>query len=850
MKIFTKNTLCNLALSALSAAVLSACGGAGSCTSCVSPTPAPGELTLSIAAPTQYPAGLPTPIEASLTMTNTSSVNASNLVYTIPAPNQVGNYTGVVITPNAGIGSQSGACTNIAAGASCTFTATIAAYANPGSFTVTATPNGSATQQAVKTVQVGKALQADSISVTANLGLVDIPNTNNEYYILPSDQTIQGSSSSATTAYVSVLVKAAGEGLNSLKLVDETGTDLPYVAIGTLSYTVNSVNSYKVTIPAGKSIQHIQALSNVCTTLNTGENNNSACSNDADVNLVSQGNGILSVQPSQFSMSDSYESQVITLTNTGTGTVNNIVYPDWASLGQGQFTLSENNCANLSKLSAGQSCNITLIYTANTTSSAVTPVFSYDDDNNSATEPKNTEIIIPYTGTLPATPFSILTVQPSSVSLSEASSRRVLTITNTAGGNTAGVTIPAGWTLPRLSAPLALESTNCYALSDGLHRPVTTKALSVGDSCIYTIKYSNAESAGQASLAFTYNNGIASGQITNVAVDWTRFMHQYIFVVGGTGGEGSSVMRCELDASNASVSSCNVTPENAPWFTPFYMAFVSLNNVDYAYVNDSSSIYMCTVTESKNLENCNLLTLNNVPKDPQYMAMSVTEVNGILYLYTGISNGISNSIYKCPINSDTSLGDCESVGFETTLYGQQESALNSIYSMEFVNLNSAKYIYITSGLEWTPQSSFPYPGWAGVLRCDVNSTGVLVNCTNFSSTQSIGTSYGLAFNSSGTDLYSYVGSYDSLYYCPVDVANGDIGSCTTTPFTHSTWEPNSINFEELLGIKYGYVVNSIDHTLEYCTVNSNGSFNSCNVTVPPEFPNWSPASTFLQKPIN
>ena len=94
MKLFTKNTFRNLALSALSAVVLSACGGAGSCTSCVSPTPAPGELTLSIAAPTQYPAGLPTPIEASLTMTNTSSVNASNLVYTIPAPNQVGNWCG------------------------------------------------------------------------------------------------------------------------------------------------------------------------------------------------------------------------------------------------------------------------------------------------------------------------------------------------------------------------------------------------------------------------------------------------------------------------------------------------------------------------------------------------------------------------------------------------------------------------------------------------------------------------------------------------------------------------------------------------------------------------------------
>ena len=514
MKFFTKHILRNLALSVLSAAALSACGG-GSCANCN--TASSSNLTLSIAAPSQYPAGIATTVY--LTMTNTSNVNGTNLVYSVPAPGELGNYTGVVITTDANGAGQN--CANILAGESCTFTATIPAGSKPGSFTVTATPNGSSSQSATITT-AGKSLQAGSISVTANLGLVDIPTTNNDYYVLPSDQVITGSATQATTAYVSVWVKQVGDGLNSLKLADETGTYLSYVAIGTPSYTLNSVNSYKVTIPAGKTIQHIQALSNTCTTVNIGINDSSACSNDADVNLVLQGNGILSVQPSQFSMSDSYESQVITLTNTGTGTVNNIVYPDWASLVQGQFTLSENNCASFSKLSAGQSCTITLRYTANTTSGAITPVFNYNDDNNSGTEPKNTEIIIPYTGTLPATPFSVLTIQPSSVSLSESSSRRVLTITNTVGGNTSGVTIPAGWTLPNLASPLEFESTNC--LPDGLHSPVTTKALSVGDSCIYTIKYSNAESAGKTSLVFTYNNGIDSGQITNVAVDWSALV--------------------------------------------------------------------------------------------------------------------------------------------------------------------------------------------------------------------------------------------------------------------------------------------------------------------------------------
>ena len=318
IKPFTKNIFRNLALFALSAAALSACGGAGTCSTCApTPTPTPGSLTLSIAAPSQYPAGVA--VTAYLTMTNTSTVNGNNLVYTVPSDT---NYTGVTITANpTGAGED---CTNIAAGASCTFTASIPAGSKPGSFTVLATPNSAAS---AKTTQSGKSFQADSISVTANLGLVDVPNTQNQYYILPSDQTITANANGATTVMISVWVKQASEGLSSLRLVDETGAALSYVTVGTPSYALNSVNTYQVTIPAGKTLQHIQALSNVCETLNNGDNNYTACSNDADVNLATQGHGILSIQPTQFNLSESYESQVITLTNIGTGNVGSISYP-------------------------------------------------------------------------------------------------------------------------------------------------------------------------------------------------------------------------------------------------------------------------------------------------------------------------------------------------------------------------------------------------------------------------------------------------------------------------------------------------------------------------------------------
>jgi len=499
MKLFTKNTFRNLALSALSAAVLSACGGAGSCATCTTTTP--GSLTLSIAAPSQYPAGLATPIEASLTMTNTSSVDANNLVYNIPLPNQTGNYTGVVITPNAGIGSPSGACTNIPAGASCTFSATIAAYANPGSFTVTATPNGS-TSSATKATQSGKSLQAgDSISVTANLGLVDVPNTNNEYYILPSEQTVQGSTGSPSTAYVSVWVKKAGEGLNSLKLVDDVDVELAYEPVGTPSYAVNSVNSYKVTIPAGKTIQHIQALSNVCTTLNNGENNNTACSNDADVNLAQSGVGILAIQPNYFQMSEIRESQVVTLQNVGTANITAMQMPVIAA----PFSVLANTCTGITSLKPADSCSVTIGYTAGSTSGQGSYVINY----NNGTSAVNTTATIPYVGTGPI-PYAILTTTPTSFSLSENHPFQRITVTNTGTASATGIALPA------LTAPLteSVGFTTCTAGS----------SLPIGSSCSYAvyIDYTQEQSAGRESVTFSYYNG-RSAQTTNVAADWSAF---------------------------------------------------------------------------------------------------------------------------------------------------------------------------------------------------------------------------------------------------------------------------------------------------------------------------------------
>ncbi|MEN9947006.1 MAG: Endo,4-beta-xylanase precursor [Pseudomonadota bacterium] len=484
-KKFSIKSCVKLGLSVLTIAILNACGGDGSSSNT-------NTLSLTIEAPNQYPAGLSVPVDTQLTITNTSKINATNLVYTIPAPNEDGNSTGVTITPNPG------ECTNIKAGASCTFSATIAANAKPGTFTVTAT-SGS-TNQSIKQTTTNKQFNATSVAVNTKLALVDVPSTNNEYYILPSDQTIQGSTTSSTSAYVSVWVKAVSNGISKFNLVDQSGESLEYSVIGNESFTVNSINTYKVNIPAGKTLQHIQVLSNVCNTLNDGTNNDSACSNDADINLIEQGLGILSVQPNYFNMSESNSQQIITVINSGSAKIESVVMP---SLANTPFSVSNNTCSNT--LAAGKSCSFTLNYQAPTNSDSGSFVISYYNGKANVNIAAN----IPYQGTS-ANAVGLLTLSPTSLSLSANQSSQTIAVTNT---GTAPIT---NLTLPDLPTPL--ETDNSGTCTNG-------SSLAVGSSCTYTIKYTasaltSGTSAGNAAVYFYYNNGAVESTNTKLAVDW------------------------------------------------------------------------------------------------------------------------------------------------------------------------------------------------------------------------------------------------------------------------------------------------------------------------------------------
>ncbi len=472
---------------ALALATLAACGGSGSCPPGTNLTP--GNLTLKIEAPTQYPAGVA--VTAYLTMTNTSGINANNLVYSVPAPGESGNNTGVVITPYPNGAGQD--CANIDAGASCTFTASIPAGSQPGSFTVLATPNS--TQRTKLTTISSKSLQAGSISVTANLGLSSLPVTDNKFYILPSQQTVLANANGTATAFVTVYNHSYTANFSKLNWYNDNGVKISNVIlVGTQLTATGTVNTYQVNIPENTSTQRLQLSSgdDNCP-LFDGSNPQSACSGvPALINILSSASkiGILSIQPNNFNMSESYASQIVTISNIGNGQVSALQPIESSSI----FSETNLNCATT--LAVGASCQVRINYNwSSATSNGIATFVVYYNDGVSNV---NTSATIPYVAPAPV-PAPILAFTPSSISLSSTNTSQTVTLQNT--GNAMAIL--------NITAPIAPLSytTTCGA------------TLAASDNCTFAliVDYSSQITAGAQTFSVAYGAPTPA----NVAVDWS-----------------------------------------------------------------------------------------------------------------------------------------------------------------------------------------------------------------------------------------------------------------------------------------------------------------------------------------
>ena len=541
MKLSIKNTFRNLVIAALGAVVLSACGGAGSCTTCSSNSTAnTGSLDkLSMAAPSSYPAGVAATVPVVVTNNGTDTIN--NLNYAIDSAS---NTTGGTITIQA---ASAASCRIIAAHASCTLNADIAATpaSHPGSFSVV-------TSQGAPASGLRAFLMSSVLSVNVNIGLVQMPTNTSSgangltlYY--PS--VIVGTANGTTQVIVTAVITSVNAGtFNTIQLVDGNGTPLNYSVIsgssgtGMTNLAYGSVVSFLVTVPSGSSQVQFKAQ----TAANGTVVSTSANSNTILVTNPATPTGIMNVSPNYFNLTPNSESQIITLSNSGNGAISSLSFTATSPL-----TELSNTCA--ATLAAGATCQYVVTFDKNIPRSGTSNVIVNYNDGSSD---KSSTATVNYRGIDPVAGLTVNSGNPNfdfSTRTSTPSQTAVVTLTNSGNSDESGFSF----------SPVTYFTTN----TTGLENPCTISTiLAPGASCSVNLEYSNSTATPQTTkdIQVNYKYGQdALSESSDIAVTYETIQSVAILAVTPNPTTFTGIVNNNVDNNTQTLSITNSGDETA-----------------------------------------------------------------------------------------------------------------------------------------------------------------------------------------------------------------------------------------------------------------------------------------------
>lgn len=130
-------------------------------------------------------------------------------------------------------------------------------------------------------------------------------------------------------------------------------------------------------------------------------------------------------------------------------------------------------------------------------------------------------------------------------------------------------------------------------------------------------------------------------------------------------------------------------------------------------------------------------------------------------------------------------------------------------------------------------------------QCTLNTNGTINTCSATPSSSAPWSGpWGIFFATVNTVQYAYVANYGSglVYQCTLN-SNGSFNTCTSTPSSAPWSRPNALFFGTVNGTQYAYVVDS-SHVYQ-CTLNADGSFNTCQTTPSSGEPAWFPRGVSL-----
>lgn len=442
---------------------------------------------LSIVAPEQYPAGFATTVF--MVVNNNGNLAVSNLLYTIPDST---NYTGtnLYIDP-----SSAKTCSTIAANGSCTLKVKIGINSKPGSFNVVAS---NSTQSSFVTQSKSLFKVNGTAVLTTNIGLTSVPSNtasgaNGISFLYPPTVELE-SSGDTQVSLVALVNQNAGNNFNTINLTTSTGSLLNFSAIsgnsgnGLTNLSAGSIVTFILKIPAGTTSSYsfyAQTMENGSpVSLGTTENK---------IVIAPVGHGVLLVKPTEFSLSQDYATQILTYSNAGTATINDIS----VTTPTAPVYITQNDCANIS-LSPGENCNVS-ISLSNPLANGSGSILASSSAGNAVSQYN-------YTGSAAQNGISLTAVN-----------NFIFTTSTDVGSVTTKVTLKNTGNVIESNFMLSFSPNSYFSISQEngdtciVSNETIINTLQNGESCVFTMKYSNSNYAvGLTTLNIDYNYSAAN----------------------------------------------------------------------------------------------------------------------------------------------------------------------------------------------------------------------------------------------------------------------------------------------------------------------------------------------------
>lgn len=685
--------------------ILGGCGGGSSCDS-ASPTES---ASLTVTAPDQYPAGIPT--TAYLTLTNNSTVAINNLIYDVP---EATNHTSATIKVEPASALK---CKNIAANDYCTLKVEIGANSKPGSFTVVASSSNQLNRTAVDKLKSLVGLGAEQFILTANIGLTEIPSNTqsgaNGISFLVAPTVAAESDGSTQVSVVAVVNQNAGSDFNTINLTTQSGNLLDFAVLSGNSGANIPTNlkpgdivTYILKIPAGASSPYsfYAQIASHGSVVNQG-------TVATNIIIADAKQGVLTVQPTEFALSAAvgYTKQVITYSNTGNGNINNLAI----QTPQAPLTINKNNCN--ASLAAGRSCTVEVMSNAESgVNGNGTIVATYNS---------NLSVLSNYSysgGTIQnglqltaLNNFMFVATTGSGVATTK------LTLQNNGNVNESNFAITF---TPNQYFSLVHENGDSCVLSAN----TITNTLTSGQSCTITLKYNNSTfGVGLTTMNVAYSYGTNQSATTSQLLAYQTT-------------QGGATLNITPTSYNYGAIVANSGESKLESFVATNAGVESISAINFQAMTGDSSYFS---VESGGVGGCaNALPLANGASCTFKVRFGPTAtvnqlVTATLPVGYTFSSGSSSTSVALSGYSRTSLSaniTLESVTATGETNGNGESA-NTAYQFESSSLNSATLVLTYKNIGATAAESFTIsqaPSGYAINNNQCNSVTLQANAGN------------------------------------------------------------------------------------------------------------------------